>query len=74
LKDFLGKRLKMRLNAGREVSGTLVGYDNYMNVTMENMKEIKKDGSEHDIGKAMIRGCNVIIWECIDKVALNYNF
>lgn len=64
----------MRLNAGRTIAGTLVGYDNYMNISMENVKEIKKDGKEEEIGKAMIRGCNVVLWECIDKVALNYNY
>ena len=58
LNDFLGKRLKIRLNANRNITGTLVGYDNYMNISMENVKEIRKDGSEEDIGKAMIRGCN----------------
>jgi len=41
-----------------------------MNIAMENVKEIKKDGTEMPMGKAMIRGCSVIIWECIDKVNL----
>jgi len=54
--------------------GTMVGYDNYMNISMENVKEITKEGKEEPLGKVMIRGCNVVIWECIDKVALNYNF
>ena len=35
---------------------------------------VKKDGTEIDIGSVLIRGCNVVIWECIDKVALNYNY
>lgn len=48
----------------------MVGYDNYMNIAMENTKEIKKDGTEEEIGKVMIRGCNIVIWECIDKVNL----
>ena len=74
LADFLGKKLKMHLNARRCISGTLVGFDNYMNITMENVREIRRDGSEEEIGKAMIRGCNIVMWECIDKVALNFNF
>ena len=52
----------------------MVGYDHYMNISMENVNEILKDGTEVEMGKTMIRGSNVIIWECIDKVALNYNF
>ena len=70
LQDYLGKRLRIRLNAYRQITGKMVGYDNYMNIAMENVKEIKKDGTEEMIGKAMIRGCNVVIWECIDKVNL----
>ena len=72
LNDFLGKRLRIRLNAGRQITGTLVGFDHYMNITMENVKEIRKDGQEEDLGKAVVRGNNVVIWECIDKVALNF--
>jgi len=52
----------------------MVGNDNFMNIVMENVKEVKKDGTEIDIGSVLIRGCNVVIWECIDKVALNYNY
>ena len=74
LSDFIGKKLKIRLNAGRTICGTLVGNDHYMNLTMENTKEIKKNGAEEDIGKAVIRGNNVVIWECIEKVALNFNY
>ena len=70
MSDYLGKRLRIRLNAYREIVGKMVGYDNYMNIAMENTKEIKKDGTEEEIGKVMIRGCNIVIWECIDKVNL----
>ena len=67
LRKYVDKKLNIRLNGKRAISGTMIGYDHFMNIVLDNAVEYK--GKEvKDIGKAMLRGNNIIMWECVDKV------
>ena len=58
----------IKLNGKRRVSGTVAGHDNYMNIVLDNaLEHIGKDDTV-EIGKAVIRGNSIIMWECLDRV------
>jgi small nuclear ribonucleoprotein G len=67
-------RVDLRLNAGRHVAGVLKGYDQFLNIVLDNAIEIRDGkngpGSEEkrELGTIVIRGNSVVMWENLDKV------
>jgi small nuclear ribonucleoprotein G len=68
LRKFMEKRLELKLNAGRLVTGTLRGYDQFMNIVLDQATEIRSPTEKYDIGMVVIRGNSILMWECLDKV------
>ena len=68
LRKFMEKRLELKLNAGRVVTGTLRGYDQFMNVVLDQAQEVKSPTEKHEIGMIVIRGNSIVMWECLDKI------
>lgn len=68
LKRFMEKRLHLQINSGRDVVGVLRGYDNFMNVVLDNTVEIISPSEKNDIGMIVVRGNSIVMWECLDKV------
>eukprot|EP01006_Ploeotia_vitrea_P041046 TRINITY_DN66482_c1_g1_i2.p1 TRINITY_DN66482_c1_g1~~TRINITY_DN66482_c1_g1_i2.p1 ORF type:complete len:114 (-),score=27.55 TRINITY_DN66482_c1_g1_i2:70-411(-) len=60
---YLEKRLKVKLNAKREVQGVLRGYDQFMNIVLE-------DAYECNDGKPVNAVGTVVIDQCWIKVGL----
>ena len=68
--------MDLRLNAGRHIAGVLKGYDQFLNIVLDNAIEIKDvknggaPGSEEkrELGTIVIRGNSVVMWENLDKV------
>jgi small nuclear ribonucleoprotein G len=42
LRKFMDLRVDLRLNAGRHVAGVLKGYDQFLNIVLDNAIEIKE--------------------------------
>ncbi|KAL5198398.1 hypothetical protein ABZP36_001910 [Zizania latifolia] len=60
--------LLVKLNANRVVIGTLRGFDQFMNLVMDNTVEV--NGNEkNDIGMVVIRGNSVVMIEALEPVA-----
>jgi small nuclear ribonucleoprotein G len=73
LRKFMDLRVDLRLNAGRHVAGVLKGYDQFLNIVLDNAIEIKegKNGQaaeKRELGTIVIRGNSVVMWENLDKV------
>merc|ERR1712146_184053 len=68
LRRFMEKRLDIKLNLGRHVYGTLRGYDQFMNIVLDNAIEIVSSTEKNEIGMVVIRGNAIEMWECLDKV------
>ena len=69
LKKYMDKRLDISLNANRKVVGVLRGYDQFMNLVLEDCQETTVGkGEKLQIGTVMIRGNSIILWECLDKI------
>ncbi|KAJ1525282.1 hypothetical protein ONE63_010105 [Megalurothrips usitatus] len=68
LKKYMDKKLSLKLNGGRHVSGFLRGFDPFMNFVVDETVEICKDGSKKDIGMVVIRGNSIIMLESLDRI------
>ena len=73
LKNYVEKRLEILLNGKRTIVGRLRGYDQFMNLVMEDCSEVTFKGNTNEkelneIGTVMIRGNSVMRWDCIDKI------
>uniref|UniRef100_A0A803R9H7 Small nuclear ribonucleoprotein G n=1 Tax=Cannabis sativa TaxID=3483 RepID=A0A803R9H7_CANSA len=67
LKKYMDKKLQIKLNANRMVVGTLRGFDQFMNLVVDNTVEV--NGNENnDIGM-VIRGNSVVTVEALEPVA-----
>ncbi|OAY76742.1 putative small nuclear ribonucleoprotein G [Ananas comosus] len=80
LKKYMDKKLQMlllfavislelvKLNANRVVVGTLRGFDQFMNLVIDNTVEV--NGNEkNEIGMVVIRGNSVVMIEALEPVA-----
>lgn len=59
LEKSLNTRMSLVLKDGRTLAGLLVGYDQYMNVVLEETLE-SRDGTDRKIGTVVLRGNNVV--------------
>lgn len=55
------------LNANRKIEGTLRGYDQFMNVVLDDCVEVQSDGGRRSIGMTVIRGNSILTMETLPK-------
>jgi small nuclear ribonucleoprotein G len=68
LKKFMDKRIHLRINGGREVEGTLCGFDPFMNLVLDDSIEFTKQKTQNKIGMVVIRGNSVVMLEARDRI------
>ncbi len=61
LEESVGKVVLIKLKGGKVIRGLLDGFDQHMNLLLENSEEIADDSSTSSLGKIILRGDNVII-------------
>ena len=61
LDESLGKTVLIKLKGGKVIRGTLYGFDQHMNLTLEQSEEIFDDGKTISLGTIIVRGDNVVI-------------
>ena len=59
LEKSINKRISLLLKDNRVLDGKLVGYDEYMNMVLEDTEETK-DEQVRRIGTVVLRGNNVV--------------
>lgn len=57
----------MKLNANRTVTGVLRGYDQFMNIVLDNGVEHVTNTEKREIGMCVVRGNSISMMECMDK-------
>ncbi|CAL5229067.1 g12318 [Coccomyxa viridis] len=65
LKGFMDKRLSVALNANRHVSGVLRGFDQFMNIVLDNAVDEK---NKTDIGMVVVRGNSIVTVEVLERM------
>lgn len=59
LEKSLNKRISLMLKDGRSLEGKLVGYDDFMNLVLEETEETKEEQMKK-LGTVVLRGNNVV--------------
>ncbi|EIE18269.1 small nuclear ribonucleo protein polypeptide G [Coccomyxa subellipsoidea C-169] len=65
LKKFMDKKLSVSLNANRQVTGVLRGFDQFMNIVLDNAVDEK---NKTDIGMVVVRGNSIISLEALERL------
>ncbi|KAH8878886.1 LSM-domain-containing protein [Thozetella sp. PMI_491] len=70
LAKYMDKRITVKFNGGREVTGTLKGYDALMNLVLDEVQETLRDedGNEstRSLGLAVARGTLLVVISPVD--------
>ena len=61
LDESFGKVVLIKLKGGKVIRGILHGFDQHMNLLLDNSVEIFDDGKTSDLGSIVVRGDNVVI-------------
>eukprot|EP00472_Partenskyella_glossopodia_P007982 CAMPEP_0197525588 /NCGR_PEP_ID=MMETSP1318-20131121/13088_1 /TAXON_ID=552666 /ORGANISM="Partenskyella glossopodia, Strain RCC365" /LENGTH=76 /DNA_ID=CAMNT_0043079143 /DNA_START=126 /DNA_END=356 /DNA_ORIENTATION=+ len=67
LTKYMDKKLFIKLNGNRAVSGTLRGFDQFMNIVLEETVEEVSEQERNPIGMTVIRGNSIVMMECVEK-------
>ena len=59
LEKTINQKLSLLLKDGRVLEGKLIGFDDYMNMVLEDTEEQKEDGQRR-LGTVILRGNNII--------------
>lgn len=59
LEKSVSKRIQLLLKDGRLIEGNLNGFDNYMNMVLEDTEENHED-AKRKLGTVILRGNNVV--------------
>ena len=55
----MNQKLLLLLKDGRHIEGKLLGYDEYMNLVLDEVEETK-DEKKRRLGRIILRGSNVV--------------
>jgi len=61
LEESLGKIVLVKLKGDRRIRGRLEGYDQHMNLFLEDAEEILSNNETRSLGPIILRGDNVVI-------------
>lgn len=70
IKKLLDKRVVVKLNGNRKVTGILRGFDPFLNVVLEETVEETGSREKHNIGMVVIRGNSISMLESLDRVVV----
>ena len=70
LQKYFNKQVLIRLTGDRRIIGKIIGYDQFMNLCLDEAVEYLGDNNAEprQLFKTLIRGKSIIFWECLDKV------
>ena len=63
LKKFMDKKLSVTLNANRQVTGVLRGFDQFMNIVLDQTTD---DREKTECGMVVIRGASIVLMEALE--------
>ena len=69
LKKYMEKKITLKLNGKRSVTGILRGFDPFMNLVVDESIEETKSGEKRSIGMVVVRGNSIVLLEALDRVA-----
>ena len=61
LEESVGKTVLIKLKGGKVIRGYLQGFDQHMNLVLENSEELSQDNNKQNLGTIVVRGDNVVM-------------
>lgn len=61
LDESVGKIVLIKLKGGKVIRGNLQGFDQHMNLLLEQSEEVQEEGKTNPLGTIVVRGDNVVI-------------
>ena len=61
LDESLGKIVLIKLKGSNVIRGNLHGFDQHMNLLLDNSVELLDEGKSNEIGTIVVRGDNVVM-------------
>ena len=55
------KLLRIKLKGGKTLRGSLLGFDQHMNLLLDSSEEIPAEGNSKSLGTIVVRGDNVVM-------------
>ncbi|KAJ2889544.1 hypothetical protein GGI21_006399 [Coemansia aciculifera] len=68
LKEFMDKKMVLKLNCDRTVAGVLRGFDPFMNVHLADAFEITGPETRDPLGVVVIRGNSILLMEALEHI------
>ena len=68
LKKYMDKRLAIKLNGNRTINGTVRGFDQFMNLVLDETVEQVTATEQNSIGMVVIRGNSIVMIEALEKL------
>lgn len=61
LDESIDKVVLIKLKGNKTIRGSLLGFDQHMNLILDGSEEITGDGDSNDLGTIVVRGDNVVM-------------
>mmetsp|Transcript_13646 Transcript_13646/g.57376 ORF Transcript_13646/g.57376 Transcript_13646/m.57376 type:complete len:81 (-) Transcript_13646:58-300(-) len=66
LKQYMDKKLRLKLNGNRGVVGILRGFDQFLNLVLD--EATSDNGDEEPLGMVVVRGNSVTAMEALEHI------
>ena len=61
LEDSINKTVLIKLKGSKTIRGNLLGFDQHMNLLLDQTEEIPSEGDSKELGTIVVRGDNVVM-------------
>jgi len=61
LDESINKVVLIKLKGNKTIRGNLLGFDQHMNLLLDQSEEIPSDGESNSLGSIVVRGDNVVM-------------
>ena len=61
LDESINQVVLIKLKGSKTIRGTLLGFDQHMNLLLESSKEVPAEGETKTLGSIVVRGDNVVM-------------
>ena len=61
LDESINKTVLVKLKGNKTIRGNLLGFDQHMNLLLDQAEEILSDGDSNSLGSLVVRGDNVVM-------------
>jgi len=61
LDESINKLVLIKLKGGKTLRGNLLGFDQHMNLLLDQSEEIPSEGETKSLGQIVVRGDNVVM-------------